>query len=311
MTRSVKFAQLSDIHISALGDHGDMLSGRSAGFLSNLVTRLNRRNDLDFVLITGDLFDTAAPTEVSTFQRIIGALKKRCYVIPGNHDRRDNDAPEGLTRHDFARLFNPQVEQRSQEPAAQAGYWSLEIEGGVQLIGLDSIIDGDWSGLVDSLQMAWLNTELERCAQKLVIVAVHHALHPLAPIDAHPYWQRFVLENGPDLLALLDRHPQVKMVLTGHHHLTRVDRLGQRLHLACPALSIYPCAYRTIRLEQNTAGWQVAWQTHSAAAAETIAEAKTLMVNTWQAAGFEDDFVVHHLQLARGAAFDRYGRAAL
>ncbi len=309
---TLHFAQISDIHISVHGDHDDMFSGRSAGFLKDIVAQLNRQDDLDFVLITGDLFDAAIQFELDSFNQVIHELKAPYYVIPGNHDRREINSAEGLTRHDFAHRFNPQYSQRPSDPKAQAGYWSLEAHPEVQLIGLDSIRDEDFGGQVDDTQIAWLQTELAQHRDKMVIVAIHHPLHKLAPIDDDPYWYRFVCDTGPEMLSLLDNSPQVKLVLTGHHHLTKVDKLGQRLHMAGPAIAIYPCAYRTFRLiRQAGDAWQLTWQTHNATDKATIAEAYETMVNTWQRVGFEADFVQEHVPIALGSDYDRTGTALL
>jgi 3',5'-cyclic AMP phosphodiesterase CpdA len=195
------FAQLSDIHISASGNHHDMLSGETPAMLAEVIARLNAMPGLDFVLISGDVFDTAAEWELAQFEQAIVRLEKPWRIIPGNHDRREANAATGLTHRDFARRFNPQFEQRPANPPAQSGYWSLPVSPQVQLIGLDSIVDDDWGGLIDAAQLAWLAAELPRHADKRVIVAVHHPLHRLAPIDALPGWQRFVCANGPAVLA--------------------------------------------------------------------------------------------------------------
>ena len=307
------FAQISDIHISALGDRYDMLSGQSAGFLRRICRELNRLDSLDFVLITGDLADTAAQSEFDQFQTIIKQLHKPYYIIPGNHDRRDAEQTEGLTRHDFARYFNPQIEDRPTDPAWQAGYWSRPVAEGVQLIGLDSIVDDDWNGRVDEMQWAWLEAELAQHADKFVMVAIHHPLHKLAPIDDLPKWGKFVCDNGPELLALFDQHPQVKLVLTGHHHLNKAEEVGQRLHLACPAMGLYPCAYRTLTLSDQPDGrWQLTWQTHSATDAATVTLARERMYTTWlEHVGMPVEFVEEHIALAVGGEWDRAGAVSL
>lgn len=303
-------AQISDIHISATGDYEELLSARAAGFLTAVVAHLNQQEELDGVLITGDLFNTPTPQNVAIFQQVIQALRQPYYIIPGNHDRRNKNETEGLTRRDFARLFNPQFQARVVAPEGQAGYWSLTLKPEVQLIGLDSSRDADWGGMIDSTQLDWLEQELAAHADKFIILAVHHPFHPLAPIDSQPDWRNFVCDNGPELLNLLDRYPQVKVVLTGHHHQTKADMLGPRLHLACPALAVYPCAYRTLRLTGSDEGtWRIEWQTHLATDSATLAEARQRIIEAGQRVGFDPDFVELHAQLVWGSARDRQGMA--
>jgi Icc protein len=292
LTSTFRFAQISDIHISSLGDYEEILSGRAANFLAAVIGELNRQADLEFVLLTGDLFNTPTGPNVALFQQTIQALRKPYYIIPGNHDRRNPDETEGLTRHDFARRFNPQYQARPAAGEAQAGYWSVTVRPEVQLIGLDSNRDQDWGGVIDVTQIAWLEGELAAHADKLIILAVHHPFHPLAPIDNYPDWRNFVCDNGPEMLALLDQYPQVKVVLTAHHHQTKADLLGRRLHLACPALAVYPCAYRTLSLARSAGGaWQIEWQTYPVSEAALLAEARQRMLAAWQGAGFDLDFV--------------------
>ncbi len=306
------FAQISDVHISPLGDQFDMLSGRSAGFLADIVCELNRIDDLDFVLFSGDLLVTAQQQEFDRFLEAVSPLEKPYYVIPGNHDYAPANSNDGLTRLEFMRYVNPQFESLSTVPGSQLGHWSLTVKPGIQLIGLDSNRDEDWGGVITALQMTWLKNELAAHAGKLIVLAVHHPLHALAPIDHHPEWSNFVLENGPELLALLDSQPQVKVVLTGHHHLTKADRLGRRIHLACPSLAIYPCAYRTVRLgRQNNDQWWIEWQTHQATDEANLAEAHTRMLDGWVEVGFEPDFVEAYMRRAWGRDEDRDGRVIL
>lgn len=301
MMSTLSFAQISDIHISEEGDQYDMLSGRSAEMLAAVVHRLNRQPELDFVLVSGDLVNTAHPVEFSRFERAIRPLRAPCYIIPGNHDRRPPDRTEGLSHHRFVDRF-----------IGSRGYWSRSITPAVQLIGLDSTRAEDWGGQIDRSQLAWLEQELAARFDKLVILAVHHPLHPLAPVDRLPEWSNFVCDNGPEMIELLDRHPQVKIVLTGHHHLNRVDQIGDRLHLACPAVAIYPCAYRLLRLERSAeAGWRLGWQTEPAADPTTIDEAKERMRRAWGEIGFAPDFIERHVELALGRPWDRQGWVVL
>ena len=310
---TVYFAQISDLHISELGDHHDLLAGQAIQFLTNAIEHLNQLKTLDFVLFTGDLFDTASDWELEQFQTSVGQLIHPYYVIPGNHDRREGEELPGLTRHDFARYFNPQIDQRPSHPDCQVGYWSREILPGTQLIGLDSIKDDDWGGMVDQTQFNWLRKELSRHADKTVLVAIHHPLHPLALIDNDPYYQRFVCDCASKILTLLDENPQVKLILTGHHHLSSVDNFGGRIHIAGPSLTIYPCAYRTIRLESTGESRQrISWRTHYALDDGMMAEARRRMVANWRSeTRLAADVVADFVKRAWGSDFDKSGALTL
>ena len=308
MTR-VHFAQISDIHLSTRGDMHDMMTGHSADFLANIVADLNQRTALDFVLISGDLFNEATLAEFDLFQDIITALQKPYYIIPGNHDRKEANSSEGLTHLEFARQFNPQLQARLAAAEPQPGYWSIGLQPGIQLIGLDSIKDDDWGGVIGPGQLAWLKGELDLHPDKLEILAIHHPLHELSPLDRQPGWSRFVCDNGREMLALLDHKPQVKLVLTGHHHLAKADVIGHRLHLACPAVVGYPCAYRTLRLNQQPTGqWQVEWQTHPVTIEATVTKARRRMTQAWLGVGFEQAFVEAYVGAAAGDVRDRVGQ---
>jgi 3',5'-cyclic AMP phosphodiesterase CpdA len=310
MTLALHFAQISDIHLSTLGNYEEILSGQAADFLAEVLTSLNKQEDLDFVLFTGDLFNIPTDQNVTLFQQVVQLLHKPYYIIPGNHDRRDLNSSEGLTQRHFAQLFNPQLKDRPSAPTLQAGYWSVTVNPRVQLIGLDSIRATDWGGFIDEPQVVWLKDQLVVHRDKFIILAVHHPFHRLAPIDDHPHWRNFVCDDGPDMLRLLDQYPQVKLVLTGHHHQTKADLLGARLHLACPALAVYPCAYRTLHLFQlDERQWHVEWQTYPATDEPTIAQARQMMLQAWVKVGFDPAFVELHTQLAAGSVWDQRGMA--
>lgn len=301
------FAQISDIHISTdteLWAH----HGNSAAFVSELFAALNH---LDFVLITGDSINRGHQHELDIFTRTLAQLQVPYYVIPGNHDRKSPGTEQGVTRKQFASIFNPQYELRP-NPPAQAGYWSLEVKPGVQIIGLDSVKEEDWGGVIDAVQLDWLERELIKHADKLVIVTVHHPLHPLAPIDDEPRWTNFVCDNGFQVIELLDHHPQVDLVLTGHHHFTCADMFGQRLHLASPSPLHYPCAYRTIHVTEAKPGYrELSWETHHIATPEQMAQAYQYLYHKWLDHGIPPDVVTYHFEIALGTRFDQQGSMAI
>ena len=263
MSLSIKFAHISDIHIAKDGDYGFMLTEEAQRFLVEIIQRLNALPDLEFVFINGDCLNGGHQVELERFQTIIAQLKKPFFIVPGNHDGNVGDNPQIFTQRYFSSFFNSQFADR---PASgQAGYFSVGLKEGVQFIGLDTAVPGQIGGKVDEAQLHWLENELLQHGGKLVIVGVHHPLHPLCPQDTGGVWQDwFVCANGPKVQALLDAHPAVQLVLCGHHHVNKVFRAGGQLHIVSPSLATYPIAYRLIDLTQQEDGWHIAWQTYYA-----------------------------------------------
>jgi len=281
MPTTVHFAHLTDIHISERGQPYSTVGALAVELLTESIGLLNQMPDLDFVLITGDVLDTASHAEAARFQDLIAGLERPWYFIPGNHDGFiDPHFPDALRPEEAVTLIDP----RLAEPAPYAGHswWSRTIRPGVQLIGLDSRLADDWNGLVSAAQLAWLDGELGAHRDDLVILAVHHPLHALGAHNSRGRFGKFICDNGAEVEALLDHYPAVKVVLSGHHHANHLSfsNGGRRLHLCTSALSGYPCIFRTVQMTQVAGGWNTVVMAHSTANAHELERAyKTVMAD--------------------------------
>ena len=82
-------AQITDLHVT-LRDKPLQGIVDTAAYLEQAVAKLRAINpNPDVVLITGDLVDNAAAAEYQLLRSIIAPLTMPVYVIPGNHDDRD------------------------------------------------------------------------------------------------------------------------------------------------------------------------------------------------------------------------------
>lgn len=72
-----KYAFVSDTHVGASTGEED---------LRRTVADINQQDDLDFIIVTGDITEMGTKAEISLARQILSALKKPWYVIPGNHD---------------------------------------------------------------------------------------------------------------------------------------------------------------------------------------------------------------------------------
>lgn len=68
-----------------------------------------------------------------------------------------------------------------------------------------------WNGGIGAEQLAWLDRTCAaaRTAGRKVIVLAHH---PVSPSSAHVVW------NDAEVLAVIDRHPNIVAWLNGHNH---------------------------------------------------------------------------------------------
>jgi outer membrane protein assembly factor BamB/predicted MPP superfamily phosphohydrolase len=72
-----KFAQITDTHIGGHSGEED---------LRRTVQDLNNQNDIDFVILSGDVTEFGSDEELKLAKRILDGLKLPLYIVPGNHD---------------------------------------------------------------------------------------------------------------------------------------------------------------------------------------------------------------------------------
>jgi Icc protein len=271
----VHFAHITDIHLSAReqpGSDGTLIAPR---LMRECMAHLNTLPDLDFVLFTGDVLDIADQVELEMFLEIAGSLHKPWHFIPGNHDGFIDPAyPHALKPHEVVSRIDPRLSDPL--PAVQQAFWSRQAAPGIQLVALDTRLADDWAGVVSQEQIEWLRGQLEAHRSDLVIVATHHPLHALGPHNTRGRLHKFICSNGTEIEAVLDQYPNVRLVISGHHHASHLSWDGgdgaRRLRIVTAALSSYPCSYRTVRLEKQAESWQIAVQTHSTASQNILQE---------------------------------------
>lgn len=236
----VSILQLTDCHFLARPDATLLGVATEQSFLDTLAAALAENPRPDIVLMTGDLAQEASPATYRRLQQRLSVLPCPMYCLPGNHDDPVLMAQElaGSSLH--------------VQPALRLGHW--------RLIGLDSTIRGAPRGRLDPPQIQRLQRELDGAATAHVLVALHH--HPVPCGSA--WMDTMQLENGPELLALLARYPQVRGLVCGHiHQALDVECEGLRI-LSAPStcfqfqpcqetftLDLVPPGYRWIELHPD------------------------------------------------------------
>jgi 3',5'-cyclic-AMP phosphodiesterase len=96
---------------------------------------------------------------------------------------------------------------------------------------LNSQIPGEVPGHLSSATLDWLQLELAAYPNQPTTIAFHHP-----PLSINTEWlDSSALQNPDDLFQVLDRHPQVKLVLFGHIH-QEVEQVRSGItYLGCPS----------------------------------------------------------------------------
>jgi len=235
----VRITHFTDPHLYG----GETEALRGVATLPALTAALARAQAHDWppeaLLVTGDIVQDD-PTGYPHFRRLFAALGLPVLCIPGNHDE-----PEAMRRE----LAGP--------PFVLGGHVDL---GRWRIVLLDSCLPGSASGRLSREALSGLDAALGSAAKRHCLVCLHH--HPV-PM-ASRWLDRVGLENGPEFLATIDRHPNVRAIVWGHVHQSYdALRKGVRL-LATPstcaqflpnsddfAVDPRPPAYRTLELRAD------------------------------------------------------------
>lgn len=191
-------AQISDLHIRRVGS----LAYRrvdTTPYLERAIATLNALEPQpDLILATGDLVDTGAPEEYARLAGLVDALRAPLFLLPGNHDARE--------------ALRAAFPLASYLPAGSHLSYVLERPG-LRIVALDTTQAGREGGYLDDERLAWLEARLGEDARP-ALIAMHHPplITGIAGMDA----LGFVGLAG--FGAVVERHPQVVRVVTGHVH---------------------------------------------------------------------------------------------
>lgn len=229
-------AQITDTHISTPGSDNDR-HFRTPEHLERAVAHLNRLAPRpDVVLATGDLVERGKPEEYARLRSILDRLAMPLYVIPGNHDSREN----------LARAFA----DRGYLPPGGFLQYTVE-EWPVRLVGLDTLVPGQPGGRLCAERLAWLDARLAEAPARPTLVFMHHPpfVTGMAPMDA------MGLEGRDELAEVIRRHPQVERVACGHVHRPMTRRFAGTVATTSPAtahqlaLALVPARHLAVVME--------------------------------------------------------------
>ncbi len=193
-TPPLLIAQITDTHLFA-NPHQDLLGLPTVKSLQATLDHLSALQPKpDLLLLTGDLSQDTTPESYQRLERMLAPLGIPAVWVPGNHDVL-------LTMQEVL-----QTELISAEKAFQRQGWNFLL--------LNSAVPQTVYGRLSAESLEWLDQQLQILPDLPTLIALHHP-----PFAVGSAWiDTLKLRNTEALFAVIDRHPQVKLVLFGHIH---------------------------------------------------------------------------------------------
>jgi Icc protein len=235
------FAHITDLHLDVKGTSTWQHREKSVPLFIDTLRQLGRLHKLNFVVFGGDQVHAGPHDRDSlyVFQEWTKHLDMPYYILLGNSEVSPVSGASKLSRPEYLFAW------RGRGLAPVRSSWSFEPAKGVRMIGFDVTVDGKPYGEASPGSLAWLKNELEASAKaRLVIVVTHQLLLPTTPLDTTPEWSLWMVKNHFVVRELLEQFPNVRMVISGHHHASRVETVNNITYVADPAIVTYPCAFR-------------------------------------------------------------------
>ncbi|MEV5532891.1 metallophosphoesterase [Streptomyces prunicolor] len=202
-------AHISDLHLD-----GSERATRRATHVMDYLRALP--HPVDALLVTGDIADHGEEAEYEEAARILAAPFP-VLTCPGNHDARP--------------AYRKALLGQAPDPGPVNRVHHI---AGTTILMCDSTIPGRDEGHLDADTLAWIDDTLTALPQDATALIAFHqppvALH-------HPLPDSGMLQEPGQLAALIDAHPQVAAVLTGHAHTAAASTFAVRPLIVAPAIT--------------------------------------------------------------------------
>lgn len=211
----------------------------------------------ELILHVGDVIEHGTEDEIREAAAIFAAWPRPPVICLGNHDATEpgqRDRWPELYPAGFGDALHHSFEHRGIRFVILQTWWYDREE--------TTLLDhwprqGKCLWQVPDEQLDWLATDLAAHPATPTVV-VHHPLS--LPLTARLTGEADSHIPPPAAAAALDavlnRHPQVVMLLGGHAHAHQIERAGGRWQIATGCLTEFPYEYRTVTV--GAEGWRVA-----------------------------------------------------
>ncbi len=287
-----KFAVISDTHMALHGVDEMKMGASSTKIVENTVKELNKIDDLDFVVVTGDLLLDGEPWNLDLMKAYLDELRVPYYVLCGNHDyapasQAKAEKPPYVAVNKGAFIWTFQGHGFEGADA----WWQADPLPGLHIVGLDSNVPIHWGGHIPLSEIKWLDEELYGNQDKVNIAFSHHNFVAWSKDDEFGgKFDKFQIDNGADVKKVFEKYaPALQVVITGHRHIGLRHKVVNGVnYIVCPSAVSYPNQYTLFTLTPTKLSYETKWVPVEE---ETIKQAKKnlLKAEWWRPTGASDE----------------------
>ncbi len=246
-----------------------ILYNESFVIFQDVIKTIKTLSNLGFIVFGGDLInnDDNSLSDLSLFIDSIDNFSHKYFTILGD---READLKDGYTKQDFCTEF-----RRNGFSNPDITYWAEQYSDNILLVGLDTSIENKFEGNLSEEQLLWFDNTLKSNPDKFTVIFMHHPAIETALSDKN-VWKKFVLQNSKEFLKIINKYPQVKLILSGHHHNYGVKNLNGKLFISLPSIATYPNQYKILTIYPD----KVEVENKNISFKQIIKKAKNILVKT-------------------------------
>ncbi len=178
--------------------------------INKISTVINQINNIDLIVITGDLCHAGSVDDYICLKNTLDSLKFPYVISLGNHDDKDT----------FFKAFSYQE--------INGAYLNVYTINDISFISFDNSAYNASNGYIDDDRLEWLNTALKTHSNNIVLM--HHQFEDVPGIPG--------LNNGSKLKeVLIPNHPLA--ILNGHTHWFKEQYIDSIPNYTAPSLSFH------------------------------------------------------------------------
>jgi 3',5'-cyclic AMP phosphodiesterase CpdA len=246
---SLNIVQISDVHYTTSSPNkGSRMLSDSKNLLEDAIYQVNKMNDIDVVVFSGDSINSPLKQDLISFVKIANRLKYPWYYALGNHEV---SVSGDFTKEKYFRIveaLNLNYSSLTVHDVAVRPYYVIAPKKDYKIIFLDGVIDTKITanGEFTEKQLKWLDEKLtEYKNQKVIIVQHFPVVEPCKSLLHRTL-------DAKEYLEILDKHNNVVAVLSGHYHCAKVTQRNNVLHISSPSLVQYPNSFNVINISDDS-----------------------------------------------------------